>query len=144
MDTAQRRLVYMKDMGCMDRLLTVREAVLLLNEWRRLNIPRYNLDFSIGFSRALTSGHEYVFLNYLVDYLIKRIEKGHDDPITEVANYYYELDEVLAMSDDDHYITHRFASYMENATHDIMNYLHKKEKELNEHEHERMAYQNGR
>ena len=125
MDTARRRLVYMKDMSCMDRLLTVREAVLLLNEWRRLNIPRYNLDFSIGFSRAITSGR-------------------HDDPITEVANYYYELDEVLAMSDDDHYVTHRFASYMENATHDIMNYLHKKEKELNEHEHERMAYQNGR
>jgi len=59
--------------------------------------------------------------------LIRRIENGKEDPITEVAMYYYDMDEILATSDDDHYITHRFAGYMEEAAHAVLNYLQKKD-----------------
>lgn len=122
-----------------DRFLTKKEAVALLFAWREANSPKYNLDYRFGYSRYITSGVEHSFIEELLSTLIERIRNSNQDPITEVASYYYEMDEVLATSDDDHFITHNFASFMENKAHDIMNYLRKCEKEINEYERKRMA-----
>ena len=110
--------------------LTRDEAVCWLMAWRDHYIPQYNLDFGPRMKRTITSGLENVYLNGLIDELIERVRNGTEDPITEVAMYYYEMDEVLALSDDDHLITHRFASYMENAAHAVLSYLQKKEREM--------------
>lgn len=139
MATADKRLAYMRNDGCLNRVLNKDEAVTWLMAWRNENVPVYNLDFSEKMKYCITSGLEFIYLNQLVDILIDRIRQSPFDPITEVANYYYEMDDVLAMSDDGHYITHRYASYMENAAHDILNYLTRKEKEMNEYERERMV-----
>ena len=144
MATADKRLAYMRNDGCLNRVLNKDEAVTWLMTWRKENIPLYHLDFSEKMKYCITSGLEFIYLNQLVDILIDRIRQSPFDPITEVANYYYEMDDVLAMSDDGHYITHRYASYMENAAHDILNYLTRKEKEMNEYERERMVFKAAR
>ena len=140
---SEKRLEYRKGGPYPNRLMTPQEAVVWLMAWRKENVPLYHLDFSDNMKRCITSGLEFVYLNYLVDTLIKRIRESYTDPITEVANYYYEMDDVLAMSDDGHYITHRYASYMENAAHDILSYLSKKEKEMNRYEHQNLASRPG-
>lgn len=121
-----------------ERWLTREEAVVWLLAWRDEFVPKYNLDFSPRMNRAITSGLEAVYMNGLIDELIERVRNGTEDPITEVAMYYYEMDEILATSDDDHYITHRFASFMEDKAHSVLTYLQKKEREMWENEHERL------
>lgn len=126
--------------------LTREEAVVWLTAWLDMTAPKYNLDFSFAIKRRITSGLENVYLTGMVDELIERIRNSNDDPITVVANFYYEMDDILAMSDDDHFITHRFASFMENAAHDALFFLQKKEKEMYENERRRMdkkAWQRG-
>lgn len=120
------------------RWLTREEAVVWLMAWKDQYVPKYNLDFGPGIKRRITSGLEHVYLTGLIDELIERVREGKEDPITEVAMYYYDMDEILATSDDDHYITHRFAGFMENAAHDVLGYLQKKEKEMWEHERKKL------
>ena len=122
-----------------DRPLTKEEAVALLIVWRDQNIPKYNLDFSPAIKRHITSGLENVYLNGLWGILMDQIRDSPYDPITVVANYYYEMDDILAMSDDDHFVTHRFASVMENAAHDIMSFLMEQERSLNQYERSKSA-----
>ena len=102
-----------------------------INVWREMNVPKHNLRFPTMTKWSITSGVEYVYLNFMVDELIDRVRKSQYDPITAVAEYYYEMDEILSMSDNDHHITHYFAGYMERESYDVLNYLREKEKEMN-------------
>lgn len=121
--------------------MTQKEGVAWLEAWREIHIPiamqKYSLlepkmngelDFSPKCLQKITSGVEYVWLNGLVDDLIKRVRDGEWDPVTEVAMYYEEMDAVLATSPDNHFITHRFAGFMAENAHDILWFLMKKEK----------------
>lgn len=117
-----------------ERWLTKDEAIRLINEWREEAIPTKNLYYArIKCSLVqFSSGVRNAYLNTMLDYLIERIKKSDHDPITVVATYNYEMDDVLAMSDADHRVTHRFAGFMERSSYDLLLYLKDKEKELNE------------
>lgn len=110
--------------------MTKEEGVACLRAWKNHYVPKFNLDFGPGIKRRITSGLENVYLTALIEDLIERIRNSEFDPITEVAMYYYEMDEILALSDDDHFVTHRFAGFMEESAHDILNFLQKIEAEL--------------
>ena len=120
------------------RYMTKEEAVVWLMAWADDYIPKYNLDFGPSMKHRITSGLEHVWLHGLVDELIDRVRNGNEDPTTEVAMYYYEMDEILALSDDSHLITHRFAGFMEEWAHCILSYLKKKEKEMWEYERKKL------
>lgn len=104
------------------------EAILWLREYLEDNIlmnvkPRMPL-----FDSATTPFMENIFLEGLVNEIIKQIDETPSvDPLTIVGNLHYMFDEVLAESDDDHFLTHRFAAYNERAANDIYWYLKKKE-----------------
>lgn len=122
------------------RWLTREEAVALLITWRKLNVPQYNLDFSYSMiCGRITSGLENIYINGLVDELIERIRNSALDPITVVANYYYEMDKQLVESSDESFRLHFFASYMENKAHDILWYLRSAEKEIINYERKHMV-----
>lgn len=70
-----------------------------------------------------------VYLDGLVNILIHDIYTLNVDPVTIVADMYYRFDDVLAESEEDHFVTHNFCAYMEYLTHDMYNYLCKKEKQ---------------
>jgi len=114
-----------------ERWLTRDEAIVLLKVWRDQNVPKHNLYFPAIVKKIIASGTENVYLTGMINELIERIRESNDDPITTVADYYYEMDEVLATSDEDHFITHRFAGYMERASYDVLLFLKEKEKEMN-------------
>ena len=114
-----------------ERWLTRDEAIAWLRVWEDQNVPKHSLYFPVIAKRIITSGVENVYLTGMIKELTERIRESNDDPITAVANYYYEMDEVLATSDDDHFITHRFAGYMERASYDVLLFLKEKEKEMN-------------
>ena len=133
------RLQYASERRPTDRWLSKDEANALLQVWRDENIPVTNLDFSLKCTHKITTGVENVILNLMCDKLYNRINTSAYDPITEVAGYYYEMEEILATSDDDHIITHRYASYLENAAHDLLGFFIKKEKEIIDNECKRMA-----
>lgn len=118
--------------------MTREQAVVWLMAWREQYIPKYNLDFSDNIKRYVTTGVASVWMNALVDDLIDRVQNGTEDPITEVAMYYYDMDEVLALSDDSHLVTHRFAGFMEEWAHTILSYLQKKEREMWEYERKKL------
>ena len=115
-----------------DKWLTREEAVAWVKVWGEQNIPKHNLRFPNSFlDHTITSAIENVYLTGLVNELIERIRTGNDDPVTEVAKYYYEMDEILINSDDSQFTVHFFASYMESAAYDVLIFLKDKEKELN-------------
>lgn len=114
-----------------ERWMTREEAIAWLKVWREQNIPKHNLYFPILIKQKISSGVDNVYLTGMIEELIERIRESDDDPVTTVANYYYEMDEVLATSADDHFITHRFAGYMERASYDVLLFLKDKEKEMN-------------
>ena len=116
-----------------ERWMTKDEAIVWLNVWRETSIPKYNLVFSTSFrSFYISSGVKNVYLNGLIDELISRVRESDHDPITTVAEYNYEMDNILAMSDIGHTITHRFAGFMERASYDVLLFLKEKEKEMNQ------------
>lgn len=123
------------------RYMTREEAVVWLMAWAEHYIPKYNLDFSPAMKQRITSGVSYVWLHGLINELIDRVRNGTEDPITEVAMFYYEMDEVLALSDDNHLVTHRFAGFMEEWAHCILSYMKKKEKEMWDYERQRILRQ---
>lgn len=114
--------------------LTKEEAVLLLNIWKEEYIQKHNL-YYMPISRirdyGYSSGFKYAYLCEMIDMLVVRICHSKHDPITTVAEFNYEMDDVLAVSDDDHRITHRFAGFMERSSYEVLLYLKEKEKELN-------------
>ena len=112
--------------------MTREEAIAYMRAWKDFFIPKYNLDFSYRIKTRLTSGSEYVYATGMINDLIERVRESNYDPITTVAMYYYEMEEVLATSDDSHFITHRIAGYLENASYSVLSYLQKKEKEMNQ------------
>lgn len=114
-----------------ERWLTREEAVALINEWKKENIPKYNLHFSTMNKSRITSGVENVYLTVMTNELIERIRNSDDDPITTVAEYTHFMDNILAVSDIDHTITHQFTSYMGSASYDVLLYLKETEKEMN-------------
>ena len=114
-----------------ERWLTREEAIAWLKIWRDQNMPKHNLYFPAIVRKTIASGTENVYLTGMINELIEQIRESNDDPVTTVANYYYEMDEVLATSDDDHFITHRFAGYLERASYDALLFLKEKEKEMN-------------
>ena len=115
-----------------EKWLTKEQAIAWLAVWRDCRVPKYNLDFSIRTKRGISSGTESAYISHLLNTLIERIRESNDDPLTVVGRFWYAMDEILATSDDDHYITHQFAGFMENETHRILNFLQRKEKEMNE------------
>lgn len=111
--------------------MTRDEGILLLEVWREFYVPKHGLDFSIRSLRYITSGTEYVYLNGLVDELEDRIRDDSEfDPVTEIGMYIEEMEEVLALSDNHHFITHRYCSFMQSAAHDILWFLIRKEKNM--------------
>ena len=103
-----------------EKWMTREEAVVWLRVWKDQNVPKHNLYFSVMNPKRITSGTENVYLTGMINELIELVRESNDDPITTVANYYYEMDEVLAMSDDDHFITHRVAGFLERASYDVL------------------------
>ena len=116
-----------------EKWMTRGEAIAWLNEWRKECIPRFNLTFVpvSKLSRGYSSGWKNVYLNGLIDQLIERIRKSHHDPVTVVAEYNWEMDGILTMSDLSHKVTHQFAGFMERASYEVLLFLKEKEKEMN-------------
>lgn len=115
-----------------ERWMTPTEAVCWLFVWRAQNVPKFGLYFPVLAKRFITSGVEAVYQNGMINQLIYLIQHSDEDPITVVARYHAEMDEILSTCDDDHFITHRFAGYMERASFEVLQYLKSKEKEMNE------------
>ena len=113
------------------RELTQREGLIYLKVWGELNIPKYNLHYPMMTKWSITSGVENAYLTGMVRELSRRILKSNEDPVTVVAEYNHEMDEVLALSSDDHTITHYFAGFLERSSYDLLLYLKDKEKEVN-------------
>lgn len=113
------------------RELTKEEGLMYLKVWGELNIPKYNLHYPMMAKLSITSGVENVYLTGMIRELYKRIVKSDEDPVTVVAEYNHEMDEVLALSDNDHIITHHFAGYLERSSYDLLQYLKDKEREVN-------------
>lgn len=120
------------------RCLTKDEAIVWILAWAETSIPKYNRDYQSSMRNHITSGVAASWMQGLVDELIDRIRNGTEDPITEVAMYYYEMGDIIERSDDDHVITHRFAGFMEEWSHCILSYLKKKEQEMYEYERRRI------
>ena len=122
--------------------LTRNEGLMWIRAWREIYIPKRirdwapwkgkKLDFGPKSRKTVTSGVAWVWMNGLADELEERIAKGADDPVSEVAAYLDEMDEVLALSDESHYVTHRYAAFMWDAAHDALWYLMRKEQTRNE------------
>lgn len=110
--------------------MTREEAIDWLRRYRR-GIPRFNYGF--GVLRKNPDFLRQAFEQHVVSELIGRIQKQPDrDPIQVVYGLYSMLDDVLSSSNDDHFITHQYASMMENISRDILRYL--REKEIRKHE----------
>ena len=122
-----------KNMDGPEKIMTKEEALAWLSVWRSENIPKYNLYFPpvAYMKRGICSGMKNIYLNGLVDELAERIRMGRYDPVTTVADYNYEMDNLLAMSDNNHHVTHRFVGFMERASYEILLFLKEKEKEMN-------------
>ena len=124
-----------KELKSPEHWLTKDEAIMLLKIWKQEYILNHNL-YYIAVSKirnyGYSSGFKHSYLNTLIDILIDRIQNSDHDPITTVAEFNYMMDDVLAMSDNDHRLTHRFAGFMERASYEVLLYLKEKEKELNE------------
>lgn len=114
-----------------EKWLSRDEAITCLRIWAAQNIPRHNLYFSMMSKTEITSGVEHVYLTGMIGQLIELIRESDEDPVSVVAGYYQEMDDVLSTSDDDHFITHRVAGYLENASHDVLLFLKEIEKEMN-------------
>lgn len=110
--------------------MTKKEAIVWLSVYREYEVPKHNLDWRIPADPSIiTSGKEYIFSNSLIDTLIEEVNNSKYDPITTIATLYYYWDEILEKSDISHKTTHAYASWMEEATHDIYWYLKKREDE---------------
>ena len=114
-----------------ERWLTRDEAIVCLRIWSAQNIPRHNLYYSMMSKTEITSGVENAYLTGMIGQLIELIRESDEDPVSVVAGYYSDMDEILSTSDDDHFITHRVAGYLENAAHDVLLFLKEIEKEMN-------------
>lgn len=114
-----------------ERWLTRDEAVTCLKIWASQNIPRHNLYYSLMSKTEITSGVENAYLTGMIGQLIELIRESDEDPVSVVAGYYSDMDEILSTSDDNHFITHRVAGYLENAAHDVLLFLKEIEKEMN-------------
>jgi len=110
--------------------LTKERATALLMAWLDFYAPKYNLDYSLRCTKCITSGLERVYLEGLIRTLIDRVNAGSEDPVTEIAMYYYEMGEAIDRSSSDALVLHRFAGYMEQAAHSVLSYMQKMEKEL--------------
>ena len=86
--------------------------------------PRY---FTMAWRDALL--RRCVYRNFAVRELIRRIRQGDRSPLETVYALYSELDDVLAESDEDAFLTHQFAAEMENEVGDILRYLKRKDEE---------------
>lgn len=75
-----------------------------------------------------------VYGRFLIDEIIKKLMYTDRDPIRVISDIYSWLDEILGDSDDDRFITHKFAAIVEYETGNILRYLRQKEKEKNEDE----------
>ena len=112
------------------RELTKTEALTYLKVWSEMNIPKYNLHYPMKTKWSITSGVENVYLTEMIHELSILILKSNEDPVSVVAEYQHEMDEVLALSDNRHTITHYFAGYLERASYDLLLYLKDKEREV--------------
>ena len=105
--------------------MTNSEAIEWLRHYRR-DIPRFNYGFG-----ALHRNDEFMyqsFEQYIVSELIDIFKVSpNSDPIQTVYRLYCDLDYILEHSDEDHLITHKYASIMENIARDILRYLREKE-----------------
>ena len=110
--------------------MTRDEAIWWLRKYRR-GIPKYNYNYGV-----LRNNPDFLYQSFeqhLVKEAIDRIESQPDKSPTEVIwELYSMLDQVLAESDDDHLITHNYASMMELIARDMLRYL--REKEIRKHE----------
>jgi len=111
--------------------LSREDAVRCLKIWAEHNIPRHNLYYSVMSKTEITSGVEHAYLTGMIEQLIELVRESDEDPVSVVYGYYQEMDDLLSTSDDDHFITHRVAGYLENAAHDVLLFLKEIEKEMN-------------
>lgn len=105
--------------------MTQEEAVSWLRQYRRNDTYKpsrqlFGWRSNYDFNRA-------VYERYLILELIDRIKQSSIPPIEVVRRFYYDMDDILCESENS--ITWTFASYMENSTRDILNYLRRKENE---------------
>lgn len=106
--------------------MTQDQAITYLREYRRFCGHVFN---ESALYRSMRIKHrDLCYRRYLVSELIQRINDSDDDPIRTVEDVIAELDFVLGESDDDHFVTHRFAAAMEYEAHYILRYLRAKEK----------------
>ena len=110
--------------------MTREETISLLRRYRR-DVYAYSP------KRVILPGqnawfHICVYGKVLVNELIQRIRASQDDPIQMIERFYSDMDFILGESDDDHFVTHRFAAIAEAECGNILRYLKNIERKKNE------------
>ena len=113
------------------RWMTKEEALFYLRVWEETNVPKHNLNYPTMTRFAVTSGVENSYLTTMIRDLARLVIKSDLDPITVVAQYNQDMEEVIAMSDNNHFITHYVAGFLDRWSYEVLLYLKEKEKELN-------------
>ena len=105
--------------------MTKGEAIIVIRQWQKY-IPKYNMK---GLARKNYDLLYSCWAQAVSEELIQEIRKDEkDDPIQTVRNFWSWMENILAYSDDNHTITHTFASTAENIARDILLELQKEAK----------------
>lgn len=111
--------------------MTKSQAIYWLRNYYNTNF-QYNARPGRALNNEILPFEENIYLKFLIDKLIHHIYATWEDPLTVVANMHYYMDKIVEESEEDHLVTHRFASYMSALAHDIYWFLKRKEKELDD------------
>lgn len=110
--------------------MTNEEAISLLRRYKR-DVYRYNPKY-ILYAKQNSYFQKCVYGRFLIDQVIEKLQHTEKSVIYVVNRIYSQLDEVLGDSDDDRFITHRFAAVVEYEAGNLLRYLNTIEKEKNE------------
>lgn len=101
--------------------MTKDQAVAYLRDYRKFCGHVFNE--SALWNQLRVNYRNLCYRRYLISVLIQRIKDSDYDPIYTVQHTVWELDNILGESDEDHFITHKFAAVMESEACFILRYL---------------------
>lgn len=107
--------------------MTKEEAVSWLRRYRRSNTVYGIKPWSSQWKYKNYPFNRHIYEQYLTFELIRRIKESTLPPLEVVRNFYFFMDNILCESDDAQFITHYFASMMENCAGDILRYLRERD-----------------
>ena len=99
------------------------EAIATLKSWEEDYLDEHPINPASITKSGIRKCFERWWTSSLVEELCRRIEVSICDPVQEIANYYYWIDNILADSDEDHDVTHRFAGFMSMQSHSILTFF---------------------